>query len=131
MLSGICVGTDDLLAASKFYDVVLATIGMRCVLAELHERAYAGADGRTVFFVVVPFDGQKASFGNGTQVMFYAPDNDAVRAFHATALRCGGSDEGAPGLRSYHPDYFGAYVRDLDGNKLNVSVSLEAENGTQ
>lgn len=125
MLSGVCVGTDDLSAAARFYDAVLATIGMRCALVEDRERAYAGGDERTTFFVLAPYDGGPASGGNGTQVMFYAPDAAAVRAFHATALREGGTDAGAPGPRDYHPDYYGAYVRDLDGNKLNVSVSLE------
>ena len=48
-----------------------------------------------------------------------------VDAFHTRALECGGHDEGAPGPRHYHPDYYGAYVRDLDRNKPNVSVSLE------
>ncbi|MCV0423930.1 MAG: VOC family protein [Roseibium sp.] len=125
MLSGVCVGTNDIEAGAAFYDEVLASIGMRCVFAKPHERGYAGADGRISLFVVVPFNEQPATYGNGTQVMFYAPDKAGVDAFHAAALRCGGTDEGAPGPRHYHPDYYGAYVRDLDGNKLNVSVSLE------
>lgn len=125
MLSGICIGTNDLSAAGKFYDAVLATIGMSCVLSEPSERGYAGADGRITLFLVVPYNEQVATFGNGTQVMFYAPDTNGVRAFHSMALRYGGSDEGQPGPRHYHPDYYGAYARDLDGNKLNVSVSLE------
>ncbi|WP_208351726.1 VOC family protein [Pseudaestuariivita rosea] len=125
MLSGVCVGTDDLVAAGRFYDAVLKTIGMRCALAEKTERAYAAADGRTTFFVVNPFNGETATYGNGTQIMFYATDAAAVRAFHAAALEAGGTDEGPPGPRTYHPDYYGAYVRDLDGNKLNVSVFLE------
>lgn len=124
MLSGVCVGTNDLPAAGAFYDAVLATIGMRCVLSEPRERGYAGPDGRITLFLVVPYNGKRATNGNGTQIMFYAPDADAVRAFHSVALECGGTDEGLPGPRSYHPDYYGAYVRDLDGNKLNVSVSL-------
>lgn len=125
MLSGVCIGSNDLVVAGEFYDAVLATIGMRCVLSVAGERGYAGADGRITLFVVVPYNGRKATFGNGTQVMFYAPDAEAVRAFHSTAVRCGGSDEGLPGPRDYHPDYYGAYVRDPDGNKLNVSISLE------
>jgi catechol 2,3-dioxygenase-like lactoylglutathione lyase family enzyme len=125
MLSGVCIGTNNLSAAGDFYDEVLATIGMKCVLSDPQERGYAGADGRMTLFVLVPYNKQKATFGNGSQVMFYAADEEAVRTFHATALRCGGTDEGAPGPRSYHPKYYGAYVRDLDGNKLNVSVSLE------
>ena len=111
-------------AAGRFYDAVLATIGMRCVLSEPHERGYAGADGRIGLFVVTPYDGRPATAGNGTQIMFYAPDTDAVGAFHATALDVGGTDEGRPGPRDYHPRYYGAYVRDPDGNKLNVSVDI-------
>lgn len=129
MLSGVCIGTNDIPAAAAFYDAVLVTIGMSCVLDEPHERGYAGSDGRITLFLLVPYDGQKATFGNGTQVMFYAPDADGVRAFHAAALHAGGVNEGSPGPRSYHPDYYGAYVRDLDGNKLNVSVSLEGKKG--
>lgn len=130
MLSGICIGTNDLPAAGKFYDAVLATIGMSCTLREPGERGYAGADGRTTLFILTPYNEESATFGNGTQIMFYAPDANAVRAFHSIALRCGGSDEGPPGPRDYHPDYYGAYVRDLDGNKLNVSVSLEGKFST-
>lgn len=130
MLSGVCIGTNDLSAAGEFYDAVLATIGMSCVLSEPRERGYAGPDGRITLFLVVPYNEQAATYGNGTQIMFYAPDTNAVRAFHSTALRYGGSDEGLPGPRDYHPDYFGAYVRDLDGNKLNVSLSLEDKSDT-
>jgi len=125
MLSGVCIGTNDITAATQFYDTVLATIGMHPVLSEPREVGYAGADGRITVFLIVPYNDEPATFGNGTQFMFYAPDARAVQAFHEAALRCGGTDEGQPGPRDYHPDYYGAYVRDLDGNKLNVSVSLE------
>ncbi|MBO6511348.1 MAG: VOC family protein [Roseibium sp.] len=127
MLAGVCIGTNDMQAAGAFYDEVLATIGMKCVMFDQNERGYAGPDGRVTLFVVVPFNEEAATFGNGTQVMFHAPDRDAVRAFHEAALRCGGEDEGAPGPRHYHPDYFGAYARDPDGNKINVSVRLDQQ----
>ena len=129
MLSGVCIGTNNLAVASEFYDAVLATIGMRRTLSEPRECGYAGADGRITVFLIVPYDDQPATFGNGTQFMFYAPGAASVRAFHSMALESGGTDEGKPGPRSYHPDDYGAYVRDLDGNKLNVSVSLEAKAG--
>ena len=59
--------------------------------------------------------------GNGVTVAFDAPSRAAVDAFHAAALAAGGSDEGPPGIREhYHPNYYGAYVRDPDGNKLCV-----------
>lgn len=125
MLSGVCLGTNDIAAAGAFYDEVLAVLGMTCVLSEPTERGYAGPDGNISLFVLTPFDEQPATFGNGTQVMFYADDKDHVDAFYDTAMRQGGKDEGAPGPRGYHSDYYGAYVRDLDGNKLNVSVEIK------
>jgi len=66
-------------------------------------------------------------------VAFEAASRAAVDAFHAAALAAGGTHEGPPGIREhYHPDYYGAYVRDLDGNKLcvvchNPAVSVAAE----
>lgn len=124
MLSGVCIGTNNLAAAEQFYDAVLATIGMSRRMSEEHEKGYADASGKLTVFVVVPFNEQNATAGNGTQIMFYAPNKDGVKAFHAAALQSGGIDEGSPGPRDYHPEYYGAYVRDLDGNKLNVSVEI-------
>jgi len=126
MLSGVCIGTNNIDAAGAFYDEVLACIDMRRVFSEPNEIGYAGVDGKITLFLLTPFNKQPATFGNGTQIMFYAPDKQAVVAFHNTALRCGGTDEGLPGSRDYHADYYGAYVRDLDGNKLNVSIDLES-----
>jgi catechol 2,3-dioxygenase-like lactoylglutathione lyase family enzyme len=126
MLSGVCIGTNDITSAAEFYDKVLGTIGMTCVFSEKHERGYAGSDGKITVYVVVPYNEQKATFGNGTQIMFHAPDKDSIHKFHAMALICGGSDEGAPGPRDYHPDYYGAYVRDRDGNKLHVALRIES-----
>jgi predicted lactoylglutathione lyase len=75
--------------------------------------------GLSCFWVLTPFNQQAASYGNGVQVTFQASSNDQVEAFHQMALALGGVDEGAPGYR-YRPDYYGAYCRDLDGNKLHV-----------
>jgi predicted lactoylglutathione lyase len=73
------------------------------------------------FWVVLPNDEKEATPGNGVTVAFDAPTHAAVDAFHAAAIAAGGSDEGPPGPREhYHADYYGAYVRDLDGNKLCV-----------
>ncbi len=126
MLSGVCIGTNDLVLAGEFYDAVLATLGMKCLYSDAQERGYGGSDNKIQLFVNLPFNKQRATFGNGTQVMFYAASPAVVRAFHSTALSQGGTDEGPPGPRDFNPDYYGAYVRDLDGNKLNVSVDPEA-----
>jgi len=59
--------------------------------------------------------------GNGITVGLDADTRSAVDAAHAAALKAGGKDEGAPGIRKhYHPNYYGAYVRDLDGNKVCI-----------
>ncbi|MGB4826603.1 MAG: VOC family protein [Paracoccaceae bacterium] len=77
-------------------------------------------DGRCRFWITRPFDGKPASVGNGSMPAFVAPDQAAVRAFHAAGLAAGGKDEGAPGLRPYGPAFYAAYLRDPDGNKLSA-----------
>ena len=80
-----------------------------------------GEMGGSQFWILPPHNKQPASVGNGSHTAFPAPDRAAVRAFHAAALANGGSDEGAPGLRPhYHANYYGAYVRDPDGNKIQA-----------
>ena len=71
------------------------------------------------FWVLPPFDERPAERGNGWHCAFLAPSRAAVDAFHAAALDAGGGDEGVPGLRpQYSETYYGAYVRDADGNKI-------------
>ncbi len=120
MYSHVTVGTNDMTRARDFYDAVLGTLGTsRFAGGEKH--AGYGKSGGDQFWVLTPFDGAPASVGNGTHVAFLAPSRAAVDAFHAAALAHGGSDEGAPGLRPhYHPAYYGSYVRDPDGNKLQA-----------
>ena len=121
MLSGVCIGTNDLVAAGKFYDLLFATIGMKRAVTADHEIGFCGADGKVSVCLVVPYNQKPATFGNGTQFMFSADNADQVEAFHSTAIRLGGCDEGLPGPRDYAPVYYGAYCRDRDGNKLHVA----------
>lgn len=72
MLAGVCIGTNGLVTTTEFHHGVLATIRPDCVLSESRERGYAGADGKISLFVILPFDEQAVTFGNGTQVMFTA-----------------------------------------------------------
>lgn len=123
MFSHITLGTNDIARAMAFYDDVLAPLGMeRSYTSEEHGFVgYGDKGGKAQVFVCSPFDGKAATIGNGTHVAFLAPDRKAVDEFHRRALAAGGSDEGAPGLRpQYHEHYYGAYVRDPDGNKLQA-----------
>ena len=70
------------------------------------------------FMVTKPGNGLPATYANGGTISFAAPTRDAVHAFHAAALRLGAKDEGQPGLRTFTPTSYAAYVRDLDGNKI-------------
>jgi catechol 2,3-dioxygenase-like lactoylglutathione lyase family enzyme len=122
MYSHITVGTSDMARATAFYDAVLAPLGLTRRKTYKIAIGYApeGFDGvNEPFWVLRPYDRKAASAGNGAMVAFEATTRAAVDAFYAAALGAGGSDEGAPGLRPhYHPNYYGAYVRDPDGNKL-------------
>jgi catechol 2,3-dioxygenase-like lactoylglutathione lyase family enzyme len=128
MLSYVYVGTNDLERATAFYDACLGALGMRrCITNDpawdeisAGWGLYEDAGVRELaFWVGKPFDERPASAGNGTMFAFRARTWDEVDAFHRAALSHGGLSEGAPGLRpQYDPDFYAAYARDPDGNKI-------------
>lgn len=121
MFSHITLGTHDLARATAFYDAVLAPLGIERVVSPFAGwAAWARAGAPQRLWVGLPFNRLPASWGNGCMAALAAPSRTAVDAAHAAALAAGAIDEGAPGLRpEFAPDYYGAYVRDLDGNKLH------------
>jgi catechol 2,3-dioxygenase-like lactoylglutathione lyase family enzyme len=128
MLRYVYFGTNSIEKAVTFYNAALAPLGMtRCVTDDPEwDRIAAGwgvyEDGgarELGFWVGRPFDGRPATVGNGSMVAFTARTWKAVEDFYAAALANGGVGDGAPGLRMhYAPDFYAAYVRDPDGNKL-------------
>ena len=113
-------GTNDLARARKFYDPVLATLGVTVFDLGSEEACYGQpGDADPSLYITAPFDGQPATRGNGTMLALNAKSRAAVDAFYAAALANGGSDEGKPGLR-YAADFYSCYVRDPDGNKLSA-----------
>jgi catechol 2,3-dioxygenase-like lactoylglutathione lyase family enzyme len=127
MFTYVCLGTNDPRRATRFYDAVLGALGhARC---ETGPQGWEGWNGwgtyerdgaiELALWLCPPFNGGAASAGNGTMVAFKAASWEQVDRFHAAALAHGGSSEGAPGLRpQYNRDFYAAYVRDPDGNKL-------------
>jgi len=115
----VTVGTNDLAKARSFYDRVLGTLGYKR-LNDLGDNGSIWGESAPEFFVLKPANGQPASSANGGTISFVAPNRAAVAAFHKSALELGGKDEGAVGPRSWKPNAFAAYARDLDGNKLAV-----------
>jgi catechol 2,3-dioxygenase-like lactoylglutathione lyase family enzyme len=126
MFNYVSLGSNDLERAALFYDAVLEPLGLRrCdTSGESNWDGWVGwgryePGGAHELWVCTPFDGGVATPGNGTMVALRASSWDAVQRFHAAALTHGGSSEGAPALRAqYNADFYAAYVRDPDGNKL-------------
>jgi catechol 2,3-dioxygenase-like lactoylglutathione lyase family enzyme len=128
MLTYVYFGTNDLATAAAFYDAALAPLGMaRCVTGDpAWDRVAVGWGTyeqagliELAFWVGTPFDQRPATSANGSMVAFRAATRQQVDDFHAAALAHGGTCDGPPGLRlHYAPDFYAAYVRDLDGNKV-------------
>jgi catechol 2,3-dioxygenase-like lactoylglutathione lyase family enzyme len=120
----IMIGSNDLARSRVFYDAIMPHIGG----ALAHDYAditfgYA-LDGGSAVWVARPHDKGVATPSNGSMPGFGCASKDAVQAAYAAALAHGGSDEGAPGTRPlYGPDFYGAYVRDPDGNKMSFVLA--------
>jgi catechol 2,3-dioxygenase-like lactoylglutathione lyase family enzyme len=122
MLHHVSVGVRDVERAASFYDAVLGALGYKRVL-EFLPYAVAYGEAEPAFWVQLPQNQQVATAGNGVHISFAAPSKAAVDAFHATALAEGAKSDGEPGPRpDYSPDYYGAFIFDLDGNKLEATL---------
>ncbi|MES2643488.1 MAG: VOC family protein [Myxococcota bacterium] len=118
-LHHVSVGVRDLARARAFYDPLLALVGLGVLGADDLSVDYGAR--HICFSLETPVDGAQATAGNGVHIAFEAPDHAAVRAFHEQAIRTGGRDAGPPGPRpEYGPHYYGAFVYDLDGNKIEA-----------
>ena len=114
----VMVGTNDLEKSSKFYDAILAHLGMKRVTITERYIGYGHSSENNVvkFYITKPQNEKPATIGNGTMIALLAESEEAVNKFHTTALENGAVDEGAPGIRT-DGNYYG-YIRDLDGNKI-------------
>ncbi len=121
MFSHVTVGSNDIAKAKAFYDELVKPLGLVCHMSFPTGAGYGPTGGRPQLWIVSPLDKNAASVGNGITIGLDAPNRAAVDAAHKAGMSGGARDEGAPGLRThYHPNYYGAYLRDLDGNKICV-----------
>ena len=118
MIGYTTLGTNDLARARSFYDAVLAPLGGRRTLSYERSQYYGSPERGAMLGVTLPFDGQPATSGNGWMVALTAASPEAVDQVHAAALAAGATCEGPPGQRM--DNFYGAYFRDLDGNKVCV-----------
>jgi catechol 2,3-dioxygenase-like lactoylglutathione lyase family enzyme len=119
MLHHASIPVADIDRAASFYDAALAPLGYRRVCSAPGFAGYGVLDGHDKFALMQAAPAVPA--GPGFHIALAAPSREAVRAFHAAALRHGGSDNGAPGLRPhYGPTYYAAFIIDLDGHRIEA-----------
>jgi len=119
MIGYVTIGSNDFERARTFYDAVLAALGgKRTFMNGDHMQFYGSPGTKTLFAVCTPYNEQPATAGNGSMFGLPAATKELVDAVHAAALTAGGTCEGEPGHRL--PNFYGAYFRDPDGNKICV-----------
>ncbi|WP_339409273.1 VOC family protein [Pseudomonas sp. EA_35y_Pfl2_R5] len=124
MFSHICIGVSGFPRALAFYQPIMTLLGIELRFLDEHKPWAAWQskpEPRPLLLIGKPHDGAPHHPGNGQMVALLAQNRAQVEQAHRLALAHGGRCEGPPGLRAeYHPDYYGAYFRDPDGNKLCV-----------
>ncbi len=115
MIDHISINVSDVVKSRAFYEQALKPLGYE-VIADFGHVIGLGAGGKPDFWI-----GDRDRPGTPIHVAFASPDRETVDAFYEAALAAGGKDNGPPGLRvHYHPSYYGAFVRDPDGNNVEA-----------
>jgi catechol 2,3-dioxygenase-like lactoylglutathione lyase family enzyme len=121
VLDHLSIGVSDFARAGAFYDEVLAALGYVRLFSHPRGVGFGKPGDKDEAFAILASGADARPPGTGCHVAFAAPSRDAVDAFHAAALRLGGADEGAPGLRPHYGEgYYAAFARDLDGYRLEA-----------
>ena len=121
VISHVSLGTNNFDTAITFYDQVMAVLGFEKTMDYPGAVAY-GVNELPIFWVQTPIDGEKASVGNWTHIAFDAVNKEMVHKFYDAALAAGGAGDGEPGPRAdYGEAYYGCFVRDLDGHKIEAT----------
>ena len=127
IMNHVSIAVTDADKSLAFYDAVLSVIGAKRIVSEPGAIAY-GKMFPEFWVHPTPYDGGEAQTANGVHFSFFASDIDQVKAFHAAALANGGTDDGEPGPRpDYGAPYYGCFVRDPDGHKLEATFWDESK----
>lgn len=116
MLGYVTIGVKDMGRAEGFYNALLAEIGVKQLFGQDRIKFYGTGPEDSMLAVCIPYDEEEAQPGNGCMVAIPGGSREGVDKLYAKAMELGATDEGEPGERL--PIFYGAYVRDLDGNKL-------------
>ena len=116
MLGYVTVGVSDMERACDFYGTLLEQVGGKQLFGQDRIKFYGTRPGSPMLAVCIPYDQNDPAPGNGNMIAIPGGSREGVDKLYQKAIRLGASDEGEPGERL--PVFYGAYVRDLDGNKL-------------
>ena len=116
MLGYVTVGVNDMERACDFYGTLLEEVGGKQLFGQDRIKFYGTGPGSPMLAVCIPYDQNDPAPGNGNMIAIPGGSREGVDKLYQKAIQLGASDEGEPGERL--PIFYGAYVRDLDGNKL-------------
>ena len=123
MIGYVTLGTNNIAKAKTFYEALLAPLGAKILMQFDNGFTMYGTDfAKPALAITPPHDGKPATVGNGVMPAIVVDTRAKVDELHTIALAQGGTCEGPPGLRGEEGDqaFYGAYFRDLDGNKLGT-----------
>jgi len=124
MIDHTSIAVRDLKNAEAFYAALLAPLGL-LKLREWPDAAVGFGKKYPEFWINRRAKMDRVASDSGVHICLRAPDTAAVDAFHAAALKAGGSSDGIPGLRpEYHGGYYAAFIRDPDGNRIEAVTFL-------
>lgn len=122
MIHHISLGVRDLALSGAFYDAALGALGFRRVFEDDTAIGYGLVDDKDLLCLKLRPGATPP--GPGFHLSFSAPSRAAVHAFHESALRIGGQDNGEPGLRPhYGQDYYAAFLVDPDGHRIEATIN--------
>ncbi len=125
MIDHISIAVRDLKNAEAFYTALLAPLGLT-KLREWPDAAIGFGKKYPEFWINRRDALARIADDSGVHICLRAPDTAAVDAFHAAALKAGGTSDGAPGLRpEYYAYYYAAFIRDPDGNRIEAVTFLQ------
>lgn len=116
MIGYATLGTNSLEQANAFYDALFSEIGIDRVMTDERMTVWGDTKGMGMFSVIIPYDEEPATVGNGTMMALRFKSLDEIRKIYDKAISLGATDEGEPSFRANNMSF--GYIRDLEGHKL-------------
>jgi catechol 2,3-dioxygenase-like lactoylglutathione lyase family enzyme len=127
MIDHVSISVRDLKAAERFYTALLTPLGLT-KLREWPDAAIGFGKKYPEFWINLRANMARVAEDSGVHICLRAAEKAAVDAFHAAALAGGGASDGAPGFRAqYHENYYAAFIRDPDGNRIEAVTFISAK----